>query len=297
MGQPNVDSAAFTFEPIEGASEYYVYYMPFTTCEYSGGACKYGAQTIYDKADSQHSCTRSLSTSNPSAAATLVGRYQARAEFESFWPMEMPMTAEERDAFMSTWPKNAAIVVSETRENIVKMKRQLPQRWVGMSADTATAFEAIVQPGEHFTFQLAVVNMAGRGDNNISEVAIEETPSPHKPFCVQQSNNEAFCQQNKEPQCPWYIKTGGNPNSTVGWQRDPGSTDPSGKCCRSAAATCHWFPSKALCLSALHSGVPCLPCKAGEVNQIGCPSWNEPHRPPPPNVTGACTFCTPWPLP
>ena len=31
--------------------------MPFTTCEYEGGACVYGAQSVYDSIGANGSCT------------------------------------------------------------------------------------------------------------------------------------------------------------------------------------------------------------------------------------------------
>lgn len=65
-----------------------------------------------------------------------------------------------------------------------------------------------------------------------------------------------------------------------GWQRDPGSTDPDAKCCRSAPAACDWFQTKAACAAAL-SHTTCLPCTIGE-NNLGCPSWGMPPVPPPP---------------
>lgn len=35
--------ATFTFVADAGATSYYLYYLPFTTCEYAGGSCEYSA--------------------------------------------------------------------------------------------------------------------------------------------------------------------------------------------------------------------------------------------------------------
>ena len=61
----------------------------------------------------------------------------------------------------------SASVITETVDCLfyakhqVKMRTQLPARWA--SAPLKPALNASAQPGEHFSFQLAVVNVA-RGD-------------------------------------------------------------------------------------------------------------------------------------
>jgi hypothetical protein len=307
VGEPSADSATVTFAPVAGSTEYFLYYMPFTTCEYLGGACIYGAQTTYDRTGAAGSCKpavdgatvspaelKALAGGSAAAATTatagLAASYQARAPFETFEPMEQPMTAAELSAFMGRWRSSTgAIVVAEARENVVKMKRQLPHRWAGLTPATASSFAAVVRPGEKFTFQLAVINVGSAAPPPPPPPAPPSHPiSP--PFCVQQSNSLAFCQKNKEAVCPWYIKTGGDPKAKVGWQSDPGSTDPATKCCRPSVGACYWYESQAACASALHN-TTCLSCKSFE-NDLGCPSWNEPLPSPSPiqpNIT-AVTF-------
>jgi hypothetical protein len=91
VGAPNADSATFSFAPVDGEHTYFIYYMPFKTCEYAGGACIYNAQALYDPSDAPGSC----SYSGNATVQPLVATYEARAQFESFEPMEMPMTAAE----------------------------------------------------------------------------------------------------------------------------------------------------------------------------------------------------------
>ena len=134
--------------------------MPFTTCEYEGGACVYGAQSVYDSIGANGSCTNA-STPADEVATALSAVYEARAPFESFAPMEMPMTASELQSFLAPRASSPLLVVAETREHQVKMRTQLPARWA--SAPLKPALNASAQPGEHFSFQLAVVNVA-RGD-------------------------------------------------------------------------------------------------------------------------------------
>ena len=134
--------------------------MPFTTCEYEGGACVYGAQSVYDPTGANGSCTNA-STPTEANTAALSAVYEARAPFESFAPMEMPMTASELQSFLAPRASSPLLVVAETREHQVKMRTQLPARWA--AAPLKPALNASAQPGEHFSFQLAVVNVV-RGD-------------------------------------------------------------------------------------------------------------------------------------
>eukprot|EP01116_Phalansterium_solitarium_P022442 TRINITY_DN7415_c0_g1_i1.p1 TRINITY_DN7415_c0_g1~~TRINITY_DN7415_c0_g1_i1.p1 ORF type:complete len:750 (-),score=225.23 TRINITY_DN7415_c0_g1_i1:141-2390(-) len=75
------------------------------------------------------------------------------------------------------------------------------------------------------------------------------------PFCVQQYAGGAF-----------YIKTGGDPSKTFGW--DGGAQD---RCCRSDADTCFWYGTLHACQAALLGS--CEPCSSPSA--IGCPMWTN----------------------
>ena len=157
VGAPTADAATFAFAPAAGATDYFIYYMPLTTCEYSGGACVFGAQSSYIAAGANGSCTAAAtSTDAVPSTAPVPAVYDTRAEFESFEEMEMPMTAAEHSSFIAARGGQGIIAVAEVREHPVKMKQQLPMRWVGYP--TEPQLEATVQPGEHFTFQVALAN-------------------------------------------------------------------------------------------------------------------------------------------
>ena len=48
VGTPTADAATFAFAPAAGETEYFIYYMSLTTCEYAGGGCVDGAQSGYE---------------------------------------------------------------------------------------------------------------------------------------------------------------------------------------------------------------------------------------------------------
>jgi hypothetical protein len=154
--EPDADSATFAFVPNAGIDSYYIYYMPFATCEYQGGSCRSHATVNYIHAYTKESCAKFTNSGEQEATKAdpilIEAVYDPRAPFESFEPMGMPMTAKEHAAFLST--EAALLVVPERRELPVRMLSQLPARWA--KEDTKhPRFAGIAQPGENFTFQLA----------------------------------------------------------------------------------------------------------------------------------------------
>ena len=169
----NAEAINVTFSVIAGAAsettEYYLYYMPFTTCEYQGGSCTYDARSVYDNASlgckfigEENNWKRRLS---PGSSAT----YEARAPFESFEPMEMPMTALEQSEFMKARNvnKDGVVLVGETHDFPIKMKSQLPFRWLGKPASPQV--HATAAPDQHLTFQIAAINF---GASNVTVASI-----------------------------------------------------------------------------------------------------------------------------
>ena len=156
---PDADSATLLITPVGAEQSYHIYYMPFSTCEYLHGSCRSDATVDYARSGSNGSCTNSTGAEADGhlpAAEPIEAVYQPRAPFESFSPMGLPMTAKELAAFMAAAPSGAKLlVVPEQREFPVRMLSQLPARWA--SAETKRpAYEGVAQPGENFTFQLAV---------------------------------------------------------------------------------------------------------------------------------------------
>ena len=120
-------------------ADYHIYYMSFTTCEYSGGTCVYGAQAVYDKPGANGSCTSNSSAGVTAAkSGLLTAVYEARAPFESFQPMEMPMTAGELEAWLGARADSPLVVVLETRERQVKMRRQLRENTLTLQPTPTT---------------------------------------------------------------------------------------------------------------------------------------------------------------
>ncbi len=155
----SADSVTISFSADAGVGLYFLYFMPFTTCEFAGGACPWGQganQVIYD-VDSH--CTMANDTSADIISSSWAR--ESRNSFESFSPMQIPMTSSELTAFLNaSLPEpvtlTRAILVTETRSHHVSMTDRLPQRWFGRDRDSLATLTDSVQPGENYTFQVAV---------------------------------------------------------------------------------------------------------------------------------------------
>lgn len=198
--------ATFQISPVAGEADYYLYYMPFTTCEYSGGACEYGAQSVYAVPGVEGSCVPSTSSRVHGAGVVYDAtdanvQYEARAPFQTFDPMEFPMTPTERDAFVASHTAAAhsssssskspqhpsdmdselvrdgcaesVIVVAEHHDFPVKMTSAMPSRWLITAPDTP-GIELTCLAGAHLAFQAAVVNV-GNGGAGAANVTVHQT--------------------------------------------------------------------------------------------------------------------------
>ncbi|MBE7057072.1 MAG: hypothetical protein E7388_06515 [Ruminococcaceae bacterium] len=81
-------------------------------------------------------------------------RYESRTEFDSFYPMEFPMTEEEREHFTENKPFT---LVVESRVRPVRMKYMLPYIWLNKSYEEHTTLKDTACKNEHYVFQIAVV--------------------------------------------------------------------------------------------------------------------------------------------
>jgi len=144
------------FQPNPGSSVYHIYYMPWQS---TGGY--YPTVTYPDLA----------STPDPTWAADVAAtgpddlpraratRIESVDDFHSFFPMEVAATAEETAAFLRAAHEGWRLI-AEQRDRPVRMKRAVPQHWIG--AAPQSVFESRVLRDEAFTFQAVVV--AGEDD-------------------------------------------------------------------------------------------------------------------------------------
>ena len=149
----------FDFEPVAGAGRYFIYYLPYK----SGGRSNYPNVTylpVADSADAGWLAALARSTAVPRAT---VERFEAIDALNSFAPMQVVATPAEVQRLDAAHATKPFLVFPEDRLHSIRMRDQLPQRWI-TRGPTAT-FRDEARRGEFLAFQLGVY--ARRATNDL----------------------------------------------------------------------------------------------------------------------------------
>jgi hypothetical protein len=99
---------------------YYLYYLPFTTCEYTNGACQYNADVSYNRR-LHCSDTPWWPQDTPMLTPTAI-TYESVTEFDAYTDMERPMSASEFNVFLSNanplLPLGALLIAEDAQNSI-----------------------------------------------------------------------------------------------------------------------------------------------------------------------------------
>jgi len=153
------DCGEIVFQPVSGAGEYYLYYMPFVT-----EGWQHMPATRYlppeETADPAWVETLGLAKDQlekgewrqlPQAE---VVELQAAGEFHRMDPMEVVATTAEVEKLIGRYPQQTYLVFPEDRRFPIRMRDDLPLQWVKKGA--AEAFFGEAKKGEFYAFQLGV---------------------------------------------------------------------------------------------------------------------------------------------
>jgi len=157
--QINRESGDLLFQPVSGAGEYYVYYLPYT------GKPKSSYPKISYPAPRQTAeagWLEKLATKDPAAlmarrgtfpAVEVLG-YESADELDQFTEMERIATQAEVSNLLGHHPGTDYFVFPEDRSHSIRMTSDLPQRWVQRGPNAP--FSGAAQPGEYYSFQFGV---------------------------------------------------------------------------------------------------------------------------------------------
>ena len=140
------------FEPQSGRGIYYIYYLPYRL----KGTRYYPIavyQSFLETADTEW---RKHTESATVPEAKLV-EFQSIDDFNSFYPMEVIATADEMSRLKSLKSTQSYLVFPEDRLHPIKMKHDLPKRWIDIGPHDV--FGGDVMKGENFSFQLGLYAM------------------------------------------------------------------------------------------------------------------------------------------
>ena len=160
-------STDLIFQPVSGSGQYYLYYMPYRL-----EGTNYPTAIYFEPDDlTDPEWIRKNKLDLPESVSILP---EARAiemqsinQFNSFFPMEVIASNEEVKTLISQHSGRSYLVFPENRKYPIRMKQDLPYRWIkgGPSSDfTGTACR-----NEYYAFQLGIFAVsADIGDITVS---------------------------------------------------------------------------------------------------------------------------------
>ncbi len=144
----NTERCQFLFGPVLRPGIYYFYYLPFNSME---GWGYFGND--YLKPETRPDTGWLAETSSAKSSQARVLRIECRTSFDNFFPMEITPTRTEKIEFLLKF-KSSVLYFTESRENPIRMKDEIPQKWI--LSGPSSQFSAEALPNEYFAFQVGV---------------------------------------------------------------------------------------------------------------------------------------------
>jgi hypothetical protein len=148
--QVDNEKCRIVFGPVKTPGSYYFYYLPYEVQKEFG---------FYDKnylpvepAPNENWLSNNKTDLKKLPEAILV-EFQSRSAFDSFYPMEIIPLASEKRKFLAR-VKTEFLVFPEGRENPIRMKDEIPLKWI--EKGVSNQFSAEVLRNEYFAFQLGI---------------------------------------------------------------------------------------------------------------------------------------------
>lgn len=150
-GRITRDAGELWFEPTAGPGPYHVYYLPFVMA----GRSNYPKATYPPPEDTASATWLATVDAAGRVAEARVIAFEAIDEFNRFDPMEVMATADEVRALAGQRPGSRYLVFPEDRLHPIRMRTDIPLRWV--QAGLVDRFTGEAARGEFFAFQLGVL--------------------------------------------------------------------------------------------------------------------------------------------
>ena len=190
------ESGEFFFEPVSGAGNYYIYYLPY----HNEGRSNY-PKGVYWRRDTTADAkwVRTVGGGGLGdggkgggagggaaykgvAVNASVVRMESIVSFNSFYPMEVIATAKETDKLKATYKDDPYLVFPEDRLHSIRMQGDLPYRWIeggpagGKGAGKGSAdIQGVADRGEYYAYQLGVYALQSLDDVQLRFSALTRT--------------------------------------------------------------------------------------------------------------------------
>ena len=138
------------FGPVEKAGTWYLYYLPFEVQPAYGN---YRKGYLKPEAAPPKKWTKKYAKYPERLPVAKVTSIQSRTLFDSFYPMEVVPTSEEKEEFLKKFDPEY-LVFPEDRRFSIRMKDEIPLRWI--EKQPGSAFEGQALKNEYYVFQLGI---------------------------------------------------------------------------------------------------------------------------------------------
>jgi len=149
------ETGTILFEPTTGISRYHVYYLKY----WSKGRSNYPVVTYPPFRETAAASWKSKINSSRPLKGRVV-ELQSIDSLNSFYPMEVIATRAETATLAAKHNNLDFMIFPEDRMNPVRMKQDIPQRWI--LKGPSDTFTSNVDKGENFAFQLSLYPHAKR---------------------------------------------------------------------------------------------------------------------------------------
>lgn len=146
----NRERGTIFFEPVSGKGTYYVYYLPYID---EGLSVNY-PKGVYAKPENTANAQWLTKIKTNQVNNCTVTTIQSINPFNSFYPMEVIATAAETKNIIAKNSSNAFLVFPEDRLHSIRMRNDLPQRWIQKGIQNS--FPDTALRGEYLAFQLGI---------------------------------------------------------------------------------------------------------------------------------------------
>jgi hypothetical protein len=146
----NREEVKLFFEPVSGKGRYYCYYMPYQGKKNVGWW--EGAYLKAENTATEEWANGLNSNANDFPIAKVV-QLEARTAFDSFFPMEVCATEDERNQLIRA-NQEPILLFPEDRKNPIRMTTDLPAHWIKQGP--SKKFTGRAQRNEYYVFQIGV---------------------------------------------------------------------------------------------------------------------------------------------
>lgn len=150
VAQSTRKSCTLYFEPVAGHNRYFVYYLPYLVNRKSNYPNVKYIKPQHTASDEWLNTVKNTKDAVPATVECM----ESVDALNSFYPMEVIATADETARLIRQNSGKAYLVFPEDRIYSIRMKRDLPQRWI--TGGVKSQFSGEAERGENYAYQLGV---------------------------------------------------------------------------------------------------------------------------------------------